>query len=125
MPAPDREPRAPKARPDPGPMRLALGMTGLAAATAMATAIVRSPFGAAAPAPAATPEPTAAPTPPPLVVKHVTRYVQLKPGQTAPPGARVVKKPNPSPRVVGVTGRAPRAAPRRGVGVVTRLSGAK
>ncbi len=125
MAAPDRETRAPKARPDPGPMRLAIGMTGLAAATAIATSIVQSPFGAAAPAPAATPEPTAAPTPPPLVVKHVTRYVQLKPGQTAPPGATVVKKPDPSPRVVVVTIPAPAAAPRRVVVVTTRQSGAK
>lgn len=38
-----------------------------------------------------------------LPVKHVTRYVQLKPGQTAPPQAAVVAAPKPTPRVVVVT----------------------
>jgi hypothetical protein len=113
------EPRQPKKRPDPGPMRLALGMTGLAAATALSTLIIRPP--AAAPTPAtdpALPEPTS----PPLIVRHVTQYVQLKPGETAPPGASVVQKPAASPRVVIVTIPAP--APRRVV-VVTRQSGQK
>jgi hypothetical protein len=120
MAAPDREPRVPKARPDPGPMRFTLGLTGLVAATAMATAIVRP----AAP-PVATADPTLEPTPtspPPLVIRHVTRYVQLQAGETAPPGASVVQKPAASPRVVVVTVPAP--APRRVVVVTTRQSGA-
>jgi hypothetical protein len=115
----DRDQRAPKARPDPGPMRLTLGVTGLVAVTAMATAVVRP----ASVAPAATPSDLAAPTTQaPLVIRHVTNYVQLKPGQTAPPGATVVEKPVASPRVVIVTVPAP--APRRVV-VVTRQSGGK
>jgi hypothetical protein len=128
MAAPDREPRAPKARPDPGPMRLTLAMTGFVAATAMATAIIRPP----APAPAATPDPvpqpTDAPTQPPLVIRRVTQYVQLKPGETAPPGATVVQKPAASPRVVVVTIPAPpakRVVVTQRVVAVTRQSGGK
>ena len=100
-------------------MRLTLGVTGLVAATAMDTAIVRPSAVAPPPVP---PEAALAPTPAPLVIKHVTRYVQLKPGETAPPGAAVVQKPAASPRVIVVTVPAP--TPRRVV-VVTRQSGAK
>jgi hypothetical protein len=42
-------------------------------------------------------DPAAAP------VRHVTRYVQLEPGQTAPPQASIVPAPKPTPRVVVVT----------------------
>jgi hypothetical protein len=126
MPA-DREPRPAKARPDPNPMRFVLGVSGLVAATALATAIARP--GPATPAAVVLdagtdPAPTA--TPAPLVVRHVTRYVQLQPGETAPPGASVVARPDPSPRVVVVTvpAPAPPAAARRVV-VVTRQSGTK
>ena len=132
MPPANPEARAPKARPDPRPMRVALGLTGLVAATAMLTAIVR-PSGAGAtaapsldPLAGASPEPTAAP----LTVRHVTHYVTLKPGESAPAGARVVQKPEASPRVVIVTITAPPArqivvnvaAPQP---VVTRQSGVK
>jgi hypothetical protein len=123
--APEREARSPKARPDPGPMRLAIGASGLAALAAMATAI-------ALPAPPAPPMAAAldgspAPTPAaPLVIKHVTRYVRLRPGETAPPGAPVVAQPDPSPRVVVVTITAPpQPAVVRRVVVVTRQSGTK
>jgi len=75
------------------------------------------------------PLPTAAPAQ--IQVRTVTRYVQLHPGETAPPGALVVQKPDPSPRTVIVTVPAPAppappavAAPRRVV-VVTRQSGTK
>jgi hypothetical protein len=86
-------------------MRVTLGLTGLVAATAMATAIIRPPAPAAVAAPDPTvgpPDPTT-PPPAPVVVRHVTQYVQLKPGETAPPGAKVVKKAAPSPRVIVVT----------------------
>ena len=123
MPAPDREPRTPKARPDPRPMRLAFGITGLVAATAMVTSIMRPPVPIAAPAPDPSLDPASWPTPSPIVIRHVTRYVQLKAGQTAPPGANVVQKPEASPRIVFVTVPAP--APRRVVVVTTRQSGGK
>ncbi len=114
-------PRTPKARPNPGSMRIAIGLTGVVAATALATAIVRAPVPDAASTALDT---GAVPTlAPPVVVRHVTRYVQLKAGQTAPPGATVVARPDPSPRVVVVTITAPPAVRR--VVVVTRQSGQK
>lgn len=91
-----RQPAHP--RPDARPMRVAIGMTGLAAATAMATAI-------AAPRPPASTVTTVVTTeaqPAPSVL-HVTRYVQLGPGETPPPQAVVQVVPTPQPRVVVVT----------------------
>ncbi len=32
-------------------------------------------------------------------VQHVTRYVTLKPGQTAPPQSTVIVQPKPTPKV--------------------------
>jgi hypothetical protein len=105
-------------------MRFAFGVSGLVAVTALATAIARP----AAPPPVTqvTTEPAPTESAAPLVVRHVTRYVQLRPGETAPPGASVVARPDPSPRVVVVTvpAPAPPAAVRRVV-VVTRQSGTK
>ena len=88
---------APKARPDARPMRMALGAGGLAAMSALATAIVMPPGPAAAIQPAqqaqgpsidgqapSTADGQASPAERPI------HYVQLAPGQTAPPGARVV-----------------------------------
>ena len=98
--------RAPKAKPDPLPMRLAIGMTGLAAMSAMATAILAP----AAPATAGTTTAAATGADDPLApasvpVRHVTRYVQLQPGQTAPPAASVRVQPTPKPKVVVVQTR--------------------
>lgn len=87
--------RAAHPRPDARPMRIAIGMTGLAAATAMATAI-------AAPRPPAATVTTVVTTDTPSVL-HVTRYVQLGPGETPPPQAVVQVVPTPQPRVVVVT----------------------
>jgi hypothetical protein len=90
-----------KPRPDPGPLRIALGLAGMAAASALATAMLGSAtpvdaggasngtgqnVGAALDAPAAS-------------VQHVTRIVQLAPGQTAPPKSVVQQQPAPKPRV--------------------------
>jgi hypothetical protein len=108
-------------------MRFALGFSGLVAATALAAAIARpAPAHSTAVALDVAAEPGPTGTPAPQVVRHVTRYVQLQPGETAPPGASVVTQPDPSPRVVVVTvpATAPPAAARRVV-VVTRQSGAK
>lgn len=46
-----------------------------------------------------------------VVVKHVIKYVQLKPGQTAPPGATVITPDAPAPRVV-ITHNATTSQPR-------------
>jgi hypothetical protein len=80
-------------------MRAVLGLTGIAAASAMITAIVRPPAidTGAAGTPITIVDSTATP------IRHVTVYVQLKPGQTAPPSAIVQVVPQPTPRIVVVT----------------------
>jgi hypothetical protein len=44
-------------------------------------------------------------------IRHVIKYVQLKPGQTAPPAAVVKQAPTPKPRIVIVTTRQSKAKP--------------
>jgi hypothetical protein len=102
-PRPEGRPR-PEARPrpDPNPMRLMAGFVGLASLSAMASGLLPSVVPAAAAGVAPTTA-TLATDPSAQQVKHVTRYVQLKPGQTAPPQAAVVAAPKPTPRVVVVT----------------------
>ena len=92
-------PRRPVARPDPRPMRAILGLTGIAAAAAIATAIIRPPTADPGSTSVVIPQ-VADPT---ASVRHVTKYVQLKPGQTAPPNAAVKVVPKATPRVVIVT----------------------
>lgn len=99
-PRPALEARAPKSRPDPNPLRLMLGLAGLASASAFTAAMLPSvapapDIAAAGPltvdvAPVVQPEPS---------VVHVTRYVTLQPGQTAPPQSTVVVRPTPTPIV--------------------------
>lgn len=91
--------RRPAARPDARPMRAILGLTGMAAAAAIATVIIRPPSGDAGTTTVVIPQ-VADPS-----VRHVTKYVQLKPGQTAPPHATVKVVPKATPRVVIVTTR--------------------
>jgi len=40
-------------------------------------------------------------------VTHVTKYIHLKPGQTAPPGATVIQPGQPTPRIVVANNPAP------------------
>jgi hypothetical protein len=91
----------PRSKPDSGPLRLAIGMSGVALASALATALL-APAGTGGGG--GTAQTTvilpAQPTPP---VTHVVKYVQLNPGQTAPPQAVVKQAPAPTPRVVIVT----------------------
>lgn len=105
--APSARPQRPthpaRARPDPTPMRLAFGLTGLAAASAIVSALA-SPAGADAGAVGSQATPRVA-ADPAAVVRHVVRYVQLQPGQVAPPQALVRQAPTPQPRVVVVTTR--------------------
>ena len=115
-PAPVAEPTpvarpAPVARPRPDarPLRIAVGMGAVAAASALVTALVSPP--PAGPAPVQAQTTITLPADPAPPVRHVTEYVQLKPGQTAPPHAIVKQAPAPKPRVVVVT--------------TTRQSGAK
>lgn len=96
---------APKARPDPRPTRVALGASTIAAVSIMAAGLVRSPVppaeGAADdPAVEALTTEVIATARPEVRVKHRTVYVQLKRGQKAPKGARVIEGTAPPPRVV-------------------------
>jgi hypothetical protein len=92
-----------KPRPDPGPLRIAIGLTGVATASALVTALLGPSSGAVATSPQTATADQAVPSVTPVAVKHVTRYVQLAPGQTAPPQAVVTQAPAPKPRVVVVT----------------------
>lgn len=109
MPAPvPRRPLPPstparKPRPDPGPLRIAIGLTGMATASALVTALLGPSTGAVAGGTQITSADQAVVPASPAAVKHVTRYVQLAPGQTAPPQAVVTQPPAPKPRVVVVT----------------------
>ena len=89
-----------KQRPDPGPLRIALGLTGVAAASALVSAFLAPSAGRTAGAGTTMTETTVATAP---TVQHITRYVQLAPDETAPPQAVVQQAPAPQPRVVIVT----------------------
>ena len=121
LPPPPRIPlqaQPPKARPDARPMRLALTGGGIAVLSALAAAIVLPPQ-AAAPvgldnAQAVDPQASA------VQVQRAIRYVQLSPGQPAPPGATVIDAAAPTPLTVVVTITAP---PQKKTTVKTSQSG--
>ena len=48
---------------------------------------------------------------PNVQVKHVVKYIHLKPGQSAPPGAKVITPGQPTPRVVVANNPAPNPTP--------------
>ena len=102
-----------KGKPDARPMRMALGAGGLAALSALATAIVLPPrtvtqaVVVALEQPTDTASATDVPSGAPLASDRPVRYVQLLPGQTAPPGASVIPAPTPTPGTVVVTVPAP------------------
>ena len=100
VPRPMPEPRGARAKPDPKPLRLLLGLTGIASASAITTALLPSiaPATQAVAVVADVTSNAAVPS-----VQHVIKYVTLQPGQTAPPQASVIVNPTPSPRVTVVT----------------------
>jgi hypothetical protein len=125
---PVRIPSERKPRPDPGPIRIAVGLTGMATATALITAFLSPAAGTTAGASGGATPITVASTTDPIVaaaaepsVRHVIRYVQLQPGQTAPPAAVVQQAPAPAP-ATAVVKPAPTPKPRVVV-VTTRQSG--
>jgi hypothetical protein len=89
--------RPARGRPDPSALRVIIGVLGMASAAALTSAML----------PSITPEPVAqdagtvavAAVQPEPSVRHVTRYVTLKPGQTAPPQSTVIVRPKPTPIV--------------------------
>jgi hypothetical protein len=91
-------------------MRFVYGAGAVAAMSVMAVGLVQPDFAATADQTTGT-DPTADPNavaqaPADQSVRHVTQYIQLKPGQTAPPGAKVIAADAPTPRIV-VTHNAP------------------
>lgn len=103
---------AAKARPDARPMRLALGAGGLAAFSAIVTAIVIPP-GSIAGAVQAGSQSAGGPaaSPATVQVQRQVHYIQLQPGQTAPPGATVIDPAAPKPITVVTTVPAPAQKP--------------
>jgi len=99
LPRPDGPSHGPKARPDPWPLRLAFGAGGIAAVSALLTAIVAPPSPAVRPQPAAGTNTRGgtSETPGSISVARPVRYVQLAPGQFPPPGATVIDAKAPKP----------------------------
>jgi hypothetical protein len=88
----------------------AIGMGALAALSALGTAVLAPPAAVGADTSTTGSQTTTAAAPATSQrVQHVTRYVQLQPGQTPPPNAAVQPVATPQPRIV----------------IVTRQSGAK
>ncbi len=100
-PRPTPDARAPRPRPDPNPLRMLLALAGIASASAITSAMLPS----VVPRPVAPADAAADVTVPQPSVIHVTRIVQLQPGQTPPPQSSVVVQPTPTPRVHVVTTR--------------------
>lgn len=103
------------AKPDARPMRVVLGVGGVAALSAIAAAIIAPPQPDAVviqPQTVVVPDPNAAnaqaavdqPTSDPTAaqVARQIQYIQLKPGQTPPPGATVIPASAPTPITVVV-----------------------
>jgi hypothetical protein len=118
-PVVDRTPikaHTPKAKPDARPMRLALGAGGLAALSALAATIVTPPQPSV-PVTVDVPQATSAAQGTSVNVQQAVQYIQLLPGQTAPPGAKVIDAAAPTPMTVVVTitpaPAAPQKAPKR------------
>jgi hypothetical protein len=105
---------AAKAKPDARPMRIALGAGGLAAMSALVTAIVMPPSPSVqAPQFVSQPGAPASPAAPgtPSTVQRPVQYIQLQPGETAPPGAKVIDPAAPKPITVVTTIPAPAQKP--------------
>jgi hypothetical protein len=86
-------------------MRFVYGAGAVAAMSVMAVGLVQPDFAATADqtgtSDGATVDPNAvAQAPGSVAVRHVTQYIHLKPGETAPPGATVIAANAPTPRVV-------------------------
>lgn len=93
---PTPRPVSPRPRPDPTALRLAAGFIGVAASSAMVSAML-------APAPIdATSQTTSVQAASAPEIVHITRYVELKPGQTAPPQSVVLQQQAPAPKTVVV-----------------------
>lgn len=102
-------------------MRIALGVAGVAALSVITAGLVRLPATEPISAAGMDASSEVVVAQPEVRVEKRIRYVQLKRGETAPPGARVIDGAAPTPRVV-VT-RVAAAPTTRRVVVRTRQSG--
>jgi hypothetical protein len=118
-PAPAAAPAAPRNRPSATPMRIALGTGFLAIFSAIASAIVAPPQPTVGQP--VDPSVANAGATPGAVVRPVV-YMQLQPGQTAPPGAKVIDAAAPTPMTVVTVVPAPA---QQAVVVKTTQSGKK
>ena len=112
-------------KPDARPMRLAIFAGGIAVSSALAAAIIR-PARPAVVVPAVDAQPeTPVATGTPIVVQQPIQYIQLLPGQTAPPGATVIDPDAPKPTAIVATVQAPAARPpaRKPIIIRTTQSG--
>ena len=113
----------PKRRPDARPTRLVLGLTTVAAMSVVTAGLVRFPVSETADTAALAPEPPSAAREEGV---HRVRYIQLQRGERAPAGARVIRRADPTPRIVVRTVPAQRHAtttPRRRSVTRSRQSG--
>ena len=90
-----------RAKPDPRPVRFALGMLGLGAVSAITGAVATSatPTGAAN-GQASSGVASLSNGPATIVSSAQVQYIQLAPGQVAPPGATVIDAAAPKPITV-------------------------
>ena len=98
---------AARAKPDARPMRAILGAGGLAAFSAIVAAIVLPPRPAVIPGADNAAGPVDGPSAAAVTVNQPIQYIQLQPGQTAPPGAKVIDAAAPQPVTVVTTVAAP------------------
>ena len=99
--------QAARSKPDAGPMRVVIGSAGFAILSAIASAIVAPPR----PSMAVPQQPADKSTGTPTTVEQPIHYIQLLPGQTAPPGAKVIDAAAPTPQVIVKTVPAPAQKP--------------
>jgi hypothetical protein len=118
---------SPKQKPDPRPMRIVYGAGAVAVVSVIAVGLVQPDFTATADQPATndanvadvannqdngrTDQSGNGANQPNVQVKHVVKYIHLKPGQSAPPGAKVITPGQPTPRVVVANNPAPNPTP--------------
>ena len=95
-------PRPASPRPNPNRLRFALGTGGVAALSALLTAIVVPPSSASPSSPVTTPA-----APATVTQQRPIQYVQLAPGQAPPSGATVIDAKAPKPITIVTTVPAP------------------
>ena len=94
--------RLPAFKPNPTRLRFALGTGGVAALSALLTAIVVPPSSASPSSPVTVPVAQAT-----VTQQRPVQYVQLAPGQSPPPGAQVIDAKAPKPITIVTTVPAP------------------